>query len=440
MQGLIHLPNLAHCRMHHFIDGDQLHTVFLAALACGMEADTAIKALVDHLRWAATRSPLRRVRRAKECYDRCADRCRDMHGTAVVPNKQRRALEQRGQRSDGGKSGNGNETAFCLSHHQLCHFGFLLAPSDKDLATKPLDQAIRQFSKSFGRPSLEPITGPWLDDDEWFVRRDRKFGQQFFSPCFILIGQPQTRYSVRRRNFKWYERRKIPFNSMRPCLAKHNSRIAPSGPALLCVESDTDGCSTDPAKQRRSVPICQIHDHVKASMSDIRNEPTLIKNCSSFQGQYLVHIRISGQDLLRSSIDECSQPRHGIGRLQRVQGRSRQKYVPEVAQFDDQNVLWSHAPRASKNYWQSDEYNSNVFAAARCQLYCFTRRNPFSLSDLRSDSLSKTFVMAVPNSRAFCGSTNTAASPATSPRAVVFEVTTGAPQPIASKTGMPNPS
>src|SRR5215467_8179285 len=101
----MHLPHLPYRGFHHFIDGDQLHTILLATLARGMEADPAIKTFIDDLRRTASRPPFHRTRRAEQPDYRRSYGGGNVHGARVVADKERRTLEQHRQCSDIGTAG-----------------------------------------------------------------------------------------------------------------------------------------------------------------------------------------------------------------------------------------------------------------------------------------------------------------------------------------------
>src|SRR5213078_1188713 len=85
----------------------------------------------------------------------------------------------------------------------------------------------------------------------------------------------------------------------------------------------------------------------------------------------------------------------------------------------------------------ASRYTPTVASAIASQRNARARSSPRATSVSRSD-----VARAIPaaSSAGSLGSTSTAAPSATSSMAVPREVTTGAPQAIASSTGMPNPS
>src|SRR3989344_647050 len=70
----------------------------------------------------------------------------------------------------------------------------------------------------------------------------------------------------------------------------------------------------------------------------------------------------------------------------------------------------------------------------------FARSFPFAMSDARRSLSSNNLCNPFSMSSTEFGSTRSAASPATSLMLLAFEVSTGTPRVIASRTGRPNPS
>src|ERR1035438_4337461 len=86
------------------------------------------------------------------------------------------------------------------------------------------------------------------------------------------------------------------------------------------------------------------------------------------------------------------------------------------------------------------QYTSVVFAAARAHVYRPDRCRPRSRSSFRSSLFSRMPKVARAKDVASLGSISNAASPLTSDKAPLFDVTTGNPAAKASATGSPNPS
>src|SRR5205823_4110918 len=77
----------------------------------------------------------------------------------------------------------------------------------------------------------------------------------------------------------------------------------------------------------------------------------------------------------------------------------------DIPELDDENVLQSslvsgvsylvkNPTRYASRYWQSSQYTAIVWCAARSQVNCFTRSNPFAPILSRSAPSSSTWTMA----------------------------------------------
>jgi len=95
-----------------------------------------------------------------------------MHGSAIIANKRCGPLRNRGKLLEWHQSCHADWAAFCRFMNSSCQRLFFPAATDEDRTAIVIRKTVGECGKPLGRPSLEPIPGARLNDDDRSISTD----------------------------------------------------------------------------------------------------------------------------------------------------------------------------------------------------------------------------------------------------------------------------